>query len=246
MTYQFLTVRMFQAIDSNGFIDQTMFKTKDKYGFDSLIFSKEVIDIVNGYVKCIRPRLNPSCDYLLISRNGTQIARLGEIFGRMVFQAIEKYVHPTRYRQIVETESAEKLSIEEQNFLSEDQKHTSNVAKVHYKKCHSRFIAEKGKEAMDKLTNAEMSVSKLKDIGKATESIHLQISVNNEKKSSQKSTQRKSKVAFSKEEDGFLLAGLKKYGKGKWTAILHDSTYKFNSTRTTSTLLTRAKVCKFI
>ena len=70
-------------------------------------------------------------DYLLITKNGVQSTRLGDIFGRMVFQAIGKYVHPTLYRQITETESVEKSTIEEQNSISEDQKHTSNVAKVH-------------------------------------------------------------------------------------------------------------------
>jgi len=38
ITFQYLTVEMFTNIDSNGFIDQTLFKTKDKYGFDSINF----------------------------------------------------------------------------------------------------------------------------------------------------------------------------------------------------------------
>ena len=168
MTYQYLTVKMFQNIDANGFIDQTNFKTKDRYGFDSLIFSKEVIDMIDGYIKCIRTRLNPKCEFILVTKNGTQLTRLGDIFGRMVFQAIGKYVHPTRYRQIVETESAEKLSIEEQSFLSEDQKHTSNVAKVHYKKLHSRTVAERGKQAMKVLRSEEPTTSKIKEINNLT------------------------------------------------------------------------------
>ena len=92
-----------------------------------LIFSNVVIDIINGYTTCIRRLLNPHCDYLLISRNGTQIRRLSYIFGRPVFEAIGKYISSTPYRQIVETESAEKLSLDEQNVLSVDQKHTSLV-----------------------------------------------------------------------------------------------------------------------
>ena len=57
--------------------------------------------------------------------------------------------------------------------------------------------------------------------------------------------QRKVKVPFSKQEDAFILSGIKRYGK-KWTAILNDPEYSFNSSRTTATLLTRAKSCKFI
>ena len=56
-----------------------------------------------------RPRLNPACNYLLVSRNGKQISKLTKIFGRIVYEAIGKYFNPTCYRQIIETESIEKL-----------------------------------------------------------------------------------------------------------------------------------------
>ena len=62
-----------------------------------------------------------------------------------------KYIHPTRYRQIVETTSAERLTREEQEIISEDQKHSSTVAKIHYKKKQSRTIALQGKQCMDKM-----------------------------------------------------------------------------------------------
>ena len=52
--------------------------------------------------------------------------------GKLVFEAIGKYIHPTRYRQIVETESSQFLTTEECQLVSEDQKHSSRVAKVHY------------------------------------------------------------------------------------------------------------------
>ena len=101
MTFQHVTVSMIFDIGKDGMIDQTVFKTKEEYGFDTLIFPQNVLDILNGYIKCIRPRLNPVCDYLLISRNGTQLRSLTEVFGRMVYQAIGKYINPTRYRQII-------------------------------------------------------------------------------------------------------------------------------------------------
>ena len=63
---------------------------------------------------------------------------LTDLLSVLVFQAISKYIHPTRYRQIIETESVNKLDLEEQRVVSEDQKHSSNVARVHYQKLRSR------------------------------------------------------------------------------------------------------------
>ena len=255
MTFQFLTVDMINNIDSSGVIDQTMFKTKEKYGFDSLIFSKETIDMIGGYIQCIRPRLNPTCDFLLVSRNGRQLTRLGDIFGRLVYQAIGKYIHPTRYRQIVETESAERLTLDEQNSITQDQKHTSNVAKVHYQKTKSRSVAVKGKEAMSRLRNDMHSVTKLQQINEQLQSSEIDLDIEQRVIETQQpgpaikgpnETKRKQKIPFSNLEDNFLKAGLKKYGKGKWKSILSDPNYTFSPARTTATLLTRAKICKYI
>ena len=49
----------------------------------------------------------------------------------------------TRYRQIIETASRQQLDSHEQDTISEDQKHSSVVAKVHYQKHRSREIASK-------------------------------------------------------------------------------------------------------
>ena len=130
MTYQYLTVTMIDSICAGGVIDQTIFKTMEKYGFDSLVFTHDVLTLVNGYITYVRPRLNPVYMYVLVCRNGKQVTRIGDIFGRIVYQAIGKYVNATRNRQIIETESASRLDITEQEFLSQNQKHTSRVAKV--------------------------------------------------------------------------------------------------------------------
>ena len=153
MTYQFLTVNMINGISrAGGIIDQTQFKTNYTYSFDSLVISKEVIDILNGYIECIRPRLQPQCEYLLVTRTGKQLQQLSNVFGRIVYLAIiGKHIHPTRYRQIIETESATKLNPHEQNILSKDQKHTSNVARVHYQKLQSREVALEAQRCMHKL-----------------------------------------------------------------------------------------------
>ena len=63
---------------------------------------------------------------------------------KLVSDAINKYIHPTRYRQIVETQSFNERTYEEQRILSEDQKHSSAVAKVHHQKRQSRKVAFEG------------------------------------------------------------------------------------------------------
>jgi len=69
-----------------------------------------------------------------------QFQKLTDQLSLLVFQAIGKYIHPTRYTQIIETESVSKLDLEEQRFVSEDQKHSLNVARVHYQKFRSQHV----------------------------------------------------------------------------------------------------------
>ena len=115
-------------------------------------------------------RLNPCCDYVLICRHGKQISKLSNIFGRVVFLAIGKYINSTRYRQIIETESAEKLTFDEQTCLSEDQKHTPNVAKIHYQKLRLENIAMKARSCLYKLQDSSKSSEQLSEVNKATHS----------------------------------------------------------------------------
>ena len=238
MTYQFLTVQMIQSVGENGIINQTMFKTKEKYGFDSLIFSNEVLTLIKNYINFVRPRLNPCCEYLLICRNGKQLSKLSNIFGRIVFLAIGKYINPTRYRQIIETESAEKLSVDEQATITEDQKHTSNVAKIHYQKVRSENIALKAKSCLQKLQDSSKSSEHLVEINKGTKS---KKKVHFEKGESSKVNLRQRKVPFSDIEDNFIRKGISKYGDGRWTSILKDPNYKFHPSRKACTLAVRAK-----
>ena len=60
-------------------------------------------------MNCIQLPLNPACSYLLVCRNGKQISKLTNIFGRFAYEAIEKCIVPACYRQIIDTESTEKL-----------------------------------------------------------------------------------------------------------------------------------------
>lgn len=158
MSYQYLTIAMVQKAQHNdGFIDQTEFKTAPKYIFDTLIITEDVMFVLNLYIDFIRPLLNPTCNYLLLSTNGTQFQSLTTAMTMLVYQAIGKYINPTRYRQIIETESSERLTLQEQQIISEDQKHSSKVAQIFYKKKTSRKVAIEGKKCMEKMTKQARS-----------------------------------------------------------------------------------------
>ena len=152
MTYQYLTVEMVNKAKTNGgFIDQKMFKTAGKFGFDSLYLTETSMQVLDGYINHIRPLLRPTCDFVLVTRNGGQHQKLGGLMSKLVFDATGKYVHPTRYRQIVETASSRQLSSSAQSTISEDQKHSSVVARVHYQKQRSREVASKAHEYLERL-----------------------------------------------------------------------------------------------
>jgi len=255
MTFQFLTMPMITSAFKCNYIDQSKFKTKEKYGFDSLIFNDETLQLIKQYTDFVRPKLSPSCEYLLVCKGGNQLSNLGDIFGRMVFQAIGKYINPTRYRQIIETESANLLSVEEQSVISLDQKHTSNVAQVHYKKRRSRDVAKRSTECIQKmLAIAQQENSciplenkneepELREANAPEENIKT---ISTETPDMRTDSKRRKKCPFTKEEDNFLIKGIKKYGQGRWTNILNDPEYKFHPSRKNSTLIMRAKAKKII
>ena len=89
-------------------------------------------------------------DYVLVTRNRGQNNKLRELMSKLVFDATDNYVHPTRYRQILETASYRNLISSAQNTISEDQKHSSVVARVHYQKQRSREVANKAREFLER------------------------------------------------------------------------------------------------
>lgn len=50
MTYQHLTLKMFQNAADNEGIDQKIFKTAKKYGFDSVFLDNESIRVIQQYI----------------------------------------------------------------------------------------------------------------------------------------------------------------------------------------------------
>ena len=166
---------------------------------------------------------------------------------KLVFDAIGKYIHPTRYRQIVETQSFNQLTSEEQRILSEDQKHSSAVAKVHYQKQRSREVALKGHECLKKLQGAKGSEVD-KDVhprlGDSIERVQ-NISSSPKKDDLPKRILRSQSnirhvLKFTTEEDAFLKEGITKHGFGQWTAILRDADFHFQDGRTADSLKKRA------
>ena len=175
MSFRYLTMEMVDEAKRNGgFVDQTSFKTCDKYVFDTLLLIPAVLDVLETYKRCIRPLCNPCCDYFIVTTNGTQYTAFSTAMSLLVYEAIGKYVHPTRYRQIIETESNERLNEKEREIISKDQKHSSYVAKRAYQKKLCREVALDARSCMEKLVGTNRDEHTLllastvsgKDIGK--------------------------------------------------------------------------------
>jgi len=258
MTYQYLTVDMVETAKTNGgFIDQKKFKTAARFGFDTLCLSETSLQVLDVYINHVRPLLNPNCDYVLVTKKGNQHTKIGQLMGKMVFDATGKYIHPTRYRQIVETTSQQQLDTNEQEAISEDQKHSSVVAKVHYQKRRSRDIATKAHECLKKLhgekgsqvdddVSVRLSDSPNSSPGSDKEhgnsnTEHCNLSAIQQSSSCKQGHSKKKKIMlFSAEEDNYLKAGIQRHGFGQWSAILRDCDYRFQSGRSANSLLNRA------
>ena len=180
MTYQLFTLSMFEnAKKQNGYVDQKEFKTSQAFAFDSFVMDEDVMRLLNLYVVYCRPLLHPKCDYFLVTGTGQMVQNLSYAMIILVHEAIGKYINPTRYRQIVETTSSDRLDSSEQEIVSKDQKHNSRVAQVYYKKKLSRDIAEQGKSCIDKMAGESRVVvnesikSVLSDIEKSQKSFDL-------------------------------------------------------------------------
>ena len=138
--------------------------------------------------------------------------------------------------------------------MSEDQKHSSAVAKVHYQKHRSREIAVKARECLQKLQGrkgSEVDEDVQVRFGGLTSSSTL--SVESMEKASLSPprkvviptdnlrTPRKlhQVLKFTADEDDFLKRGINRHGYGQWTAILRDSDFQFQQGRTADSLKKR-------
>ena len=245
MTYQHLTLRMFESARRNeGMVDQKIFKTAKRYGFDSVYLDESSIELLEKYITYIRPLLTPTCEYVLVNRNGNQFQKLTDLLSVLVFEAIGKYIHPTRYRQIIETESSQALLPNEQKWISEDQKHSSNVARVHYQKKRSREVAIRGRLCMQKLVDESKNIES--DHEKIDQSSRGQDDVRKDSPTKPMETvPRRSGVRFTIEEDKNIRVGIEKFGL-RWSKILRHPEFHFNPCRVANTLRKRAEVLKLV
>ena len=95
--YQYLTVDMVRTAKENGrFIDQKQFKTASTYGFDSWILTDASMKVIESYINFVRPLLKPQCQFVLVTRNLGQHSKLGDVMSKLVFDAIEKFIHLSR------------------------------------------------------------------------------------------------------------------------------------------------------
>ena len=259
MTYQYLTVDMVKAAKENeGFIDQKTFKTAGKYGFDSVILTYTSMQILDSYITFVRSLLKPQCDFVLVTKSGKQHSKLGNEMSKLVFDAIGKYIHPTRYRKIVETQSLDALNDKEHRLLCEDQKHSSVVAKVHYQKRRSREVAVKAHECLQKLqgtkgSEVDMEVNtrfgSTSSIATFETAIECARSENARPKIDTPHSNRllsqdhqRRPLRFTTDEDDFLKRGIDKHGFGQWTAILRDPDFRFQKGRLADSLKKRAEL----
>ena len=138
---------------------------------------------------------------MLVNRNGKQFQKLTDHLSVLVFEAIGKYIHPTKYRQIIESQSYEVLLPNEQKWISEDQKHSSNVARVHYQKKRSREVAMRGRWCMQKLLQENKNVEYESEENEGTSVRENDIPQPHPTNNADKLPTRRSGVRFTCEED---------------------------------------------
>ena len=226
------------AKENGGSIDQKTFKTAGKYGFDSVILTDTCMQILDGYITFVRPFLKPRCDFVLVTKSGSQHSKLGNQMSKLVFDAVGKYIHPTRYRQIVETQSLDALNDKEHRLLYEDQKHSSVVAKVHYQKAHECLQilqGTKGSEVDMEVNTRFGSTSSIATFEPAnecarSENARPKIDTPHSNRLLSQGHQRRP-LRFTTDEDDLLKRGIDKHGFGQWTAILRDPDFRFQKGR---------------
>ena len=218
-------------------------------------FNLRRTDSLDSYIAHVRPLLKPTCEYVLVTQKGQQHTKIGQLMSKMVFEATGKFIHPTRYRQIVETTSHQQLTSNEQESITEDQKHSSVVAKVHYQKRRSRDVATKAHECLTKLhgergcrldedvcsrLSDSSNTSPEKELTNGDKTTATALNTTKNEPAADVNNRKKKLLLFTPEEDEYLKNGIRRHGFGQWTAILRDPRYMFQKGRTANSLLNRA------
>ncbi|CAB3985604.1 partial [Paramuricea clavata] len=241
MTYQDLTLSMFESARRNdGMVDQKIFKTAKRYGFNSVYFDKVSINFLEQYI------------------TQSKWETISETYRPFECASLRSHrkVHPPYQVQIIETESCVALLLNEQKWISEDQKHSSNVARVHYQKKRSRQVAIRGRWCMRKLAQTERKTvksdvnSNMENENDVTNCFHGPVSENDNatdiaSSSREKSFQRRAGIRFTAEEDEYVKIGMNKFGL-RWSKILRYPNFSFNPCRVPNILRKRAEALKLV
>ena len=177
---------------------------------------------------------------MLVNRNSKQFQKLTDLLSVLVFESIGKYIHPTRSRQIIETQSSEVLLPNEQKWISENQTHSSNVARVHHQQKRSREVAMRKRWCMQKLLQESKNVEYESEENGGTPVRENDIPQPYPTNHTDKLPTHRSGFRFTCEEDKYLRLGIEKFGL-RWTQILRHLDFHFNECRVANTLRKRAE-----
>ena len=83
--------------------------------------------MTDDFIEFVRPFSSPQCNYLLINRNGLQHNKSTHMMSQLVDEATGKFFNPTRHRQIIETESVQNFSPDQQKWVTENKEHSSSA-----------------------------------------------------------------------------------------------------------------------
>ena len=126
---------------------------------DTLYLTDTSMKILDGYINFVRPLLKPQCDFVLVTKNGSQYSKLGNEMSKLVFGAIGKYIHPRVIAKSSKRKVFARLATKSTK-LSEDQKHNSVMAKVHHQKRRLREVAVKAHECLQKLQGTKLKAER--------------------------------------------------------------------------------------
>ena len=166
----------------------------------------------------------------------------------------------------METASCRQLSSSAQSTISEDQKHSSVVARVHYQKQRSREVASKAHEYLERLHGKKGSELEI-DVRSRLSGNSASSEDQNGSKTDTSSNDEGEMIAETPPErlsgvprlgresafiatdfparkksmmftveDNYLKAGIERHGYGQWKAILRDPEFRVQEGRTANSL----------
>ena len=157
------------------------------------------------------------------------------MLGNLVSEAIGKYVHPTRYLQVIETGSNQTLTAEERQWITD----------AILREASDQSSTDGEDDDIFLTPNTFRSPEGQKDGRQDTSLFTLQETDNELKKENAKSYVRH-RVTFTTTKDMDSAKGMK---NGEWTKMLRDHTFKFQCTCTADKLKKRTDSktfkCKF-